>query len=280
VVAAIGLGNLITGTNLITAEGGVPRIRSMFGSPNNLGLFLGRALPIAVAVALMSRRRARRVLYALATLVIGIAIVLTFSKGALLLGVPISLSVVIIFWGGRRAVAAVAGLAAVGGLALIPLSRHPRFADLLNLSSGTSFIRVQLWRSALKMFADHPILGVGLDNFLYAYRGKYILPEAWEEPNLPHAHNIFLDALTRLGLLGLIVFTTLFISFFSLARQTLRGLTDPDLRVLTIGLIASMVNMLAHGLVDTGYWFVDLAFVFMMTLGLMSAIHRLAKASW
>lgn len=280
VVAAIGLGNWITGTNLITAEGGVPRIRSVFGSPNNLGLFLGRALPIAVAVALMSRHRARRVLYALATLVIGIAIVLTFSKGALLLGVPISLAVVIIFWGGRRAVVALAGLAAVGGLALIPLSRHPRFADLLNLSSGTSFIRVQLWRSALKMFADHPILGVGLDNFLYAYRGKYILPEAWEEPNLPHAHNIFLDALTRLGLLGLIVFTTLFISFFSLARQTLRGLTDPDLRVLTIGLIASMVNMLAHGLVDTGYWFVDLAFVFMMTLGLMSAIHRLAKASW
>ncbi|MEK7325835.1 MAG: O-antigen ligase family protein, partial [Chloroflexota bacterium] len=277
VVAAIGLGNLITGTNLITAEGGVARIRSVFGSPNNLGLFLGRALPISVAVALMSRHRARRALYALAALVIGIAIILTFSKGALLLGVPISLSVVIIFWGGRRAVAALAGLAAVGGLTLIPLSRHPRFADLLNLSSGTSFIRIQLWRSALKMFADHPILGVGLDNFLYAYRGKYILPEAWEEPNLPHAHNIFLDALTRLGVLGFAALVAMLVSFFMVGADCIRETTrqaNRDLRALTIGLIASMVNMLAHGLVDTGYWFVDLAFVFMMALGLMAAIHK------
>ncbi|MBI3241214.1 MAG: O-antigen ligase family protein [Chloroflexi bacterium] len=277
-VAAIGLGNLVTGTNLITAEGGVARIRSVFGSPNNLGLFLGRALPIAVAVALLSRPGWRRLLYALAASLIGVAIILSFSKGALLLGVPAALATILIFWGGRRAALALAGLAAAGGAALIPLSRHPRFADLLNLTSGTSFFRLQLWRSALAMFADHPVLGVGLDNFLYAYRGKYILPEAWQEPNLPHAHNVFLDALTRLGLLGLLAFLALFASFFSTARDTLRRLTDPGLRALTIGLIASMVNTLAHGLVDTGYWFVDLAFVFMMTLGLMAAIHKTCQA--
>ncbi|MEK7785281.1 MAG: O-antigen ligase family protein, partial [Chloroflexota bacterium] len=165
----------------------------------------------------------------------------------------------------------------VGGLTLIPLSRHPRFAALLNLSSGTSFIRIQLWRSALKMFADHPILGVGLDNFLYAYRGKYILPEAWEEPNLPHAHNIFLDALTRLGVLGFAALVAMLVSFFIVGADCIRETTrnaNRDLRALAIGLIASMVNMLAHGLVDTGYWFVDLAFVFMMTLGLITAIHK------
>lgn len=277
VVAAIGLENWIAGTNLITAEGGLPRIRSVFGSPNNLGLFLGRALPVAVAVPLLGRQRTRRVLYALAALVIGIAIALTFSRGALLLGVPISLSVVLIFWGGRRAAAALAGLAAVGGLTLIPLSRHPRFAGLLNLTSGTSFFRIQLWRSAVKMFADHPILGVSLDNFLYAYRGRYILPEAWEEPNLPHAHNILLDFLTRLGVLGFAALVAMLVSFFMVGADCIRETTrraNRDLRALAIGLIASMVNMLAHGLVDTGYWFVDLAFVFMMALGLMMAIHK------
>ncbi len=274
VVAAIGLGNLMAGVNLITAEGGVARIRSVFGSPNNLGLFLGRALPIAVAVALLGRQRARRVFYALAALIIGVAIVLSFSKGALLLGVPAAMAVIVIFWGGRRAVVALVGLAAAGGAALIPLSRHPRFANLLNLTSGTSFIRVQLWRSALAMFADHPILGVGLDNFLYAYRGKYILPEAWQEPNLPHAHNIFLDSLTRLGLLGFVATIAMLASFAALAWKTVEAVSNRDLRALTIGLIASMVDMLAHGLVDTGYWFVDLAFVFMMTLGLMTAIYK------
>jgi O-antigen ligase len=282
VVAAIGLGNLVAGQNLITAEGGLPRIRSVFGSPNNLGLFLGRALPITAAVALLGQSRWRRVLYALAAPIILVAIGFSFSRGAIFLGVPIGLAVVLIFWGGRRMVWALVGLGVVGLAALIPLSNIPRFADLLNPASGTSFFRVQLWRSAWAMFLDHPLLGVGLDNFLYTYRGRYILPEAWQEPNLPHAHNILLDSLTRLGLLGLAAFTAIFASFFALARQIFRSrarvgaVFNRDLRALTIGLLASIAAILAHGLVDTGYWFVDLAYVLMMTLGMMAAIRRIS----
>ena len=166
-------------------------------------------------------------------------------------------------------------------VALIPLSRNPRFANLFSTSSGTGFFRVNVWRSAWAMFTDHPVLGVGLDNFLYAYRGKYILPEAWEEPNLPHAHNVFLDFLTRLGVLGFAALAAMLVSFFIVGADCIRETTrqaNRGLRALTIGLVASMVNMLAHGMVDTGYWFVDLAFVFTMTLGLMAAIHSAASS--
>lgn len=276
-VALIGLGNYATGSNLITAEGGVARIRSVFGSPNNLGLFLERALPVAAAVALVGRSPARRAVYALASLPIGAAILLSFSKGALLLGVPAALTVVVMFWSRRRAFIALAVLAVAGLIALVPLSRSPRFADLLDFTSGTSFFRVQVWRSALAMAADHPWLGVGLDNFLYQYRGRYILPEAWQEPNLPHAHNVLLDFLTRLGALGLAALMAALVSFFRLGSQNLRQNADPDLRALAVGLTASMVGALAHGMVDTAYWFVDLAFVFMMTLGLMAAAGRHAE---
>nr|MBI2905218.1 O-antigen ligase family protein [Chloroflexota bacterium] len=275
-VALIGLGNYVTHTNLITAEGGVARIRSVFGSPNNLGLYLERAFPVAASLALMGRSPLRRALYALATLPIAAAIVLSFSKGALLLGVPAAVAVTLLFWGKRRAAIALAALTGAAGLAIIPLSRNPRFAGLFNLTSGTSFFRVQLWRSALAMWADHPLLGVGPDNFLYAYRGKYILPEAWQEPNLPHAHNFVLDALTRLGLLGLASFAAMLISFFMVGAACSRD-DDPDTRALAIGLLAGMVAALAHGLVDTSYWFVDLAFVFMMTLGLMTTLRRAAS---
>ena len=63
-------------------------------------------------------------------------------------------------------------------------------------------MRLQLWQSAWQMFLDHPWLGVGPDNFLYAYRSVYALPAAWEELHLSHPHNLFLDLLTRVGLLG------------------------------------------------------------------------------
>ena len=84
------------------------------------------------------------------------------------------------------------------------LFRTPRFADLFNFGSGTSFVRIKLWRGAWQMALEHPVLGVGPDNFLYAYRTRYVLPSAWTELNLSHPHNILLDLWTRLGLIGVL----------------------------------------------------------------------------
>ncbi|MBI3763783.1 MAG: O-antigen ligase family protein, partial [Chloroflexi bacterium] len=301
VVAAIGLYQYVTKTNLIAAEGGVLRLRSVFGSPNNVGLYLGRAVPILAAIVLMGQDRWRRIAYLGAALIVLPALALSFSKGALLVGVPASLAVVLIFWGGRWAVAGLgAALVAALGLALGPLSRNPRFANLFDVQSGTSFFRVRLWQSALYMIRDHPLLGVGLDNFLYAYRGRYINPEAWQDQNLSHPHNVVLDFAARLGLFGLASFVWMQVAFFITAWKALTPalLLSPsrakplaretaptplatrhpslDSRALAIGLIASMVDFLAHGLVDASYFFVDLAFVYFLTLGLAAVLasHR------
>ena len=41
---------------------------------------------------------------------------------------------------------------------------------------------------------------------------------------------------------------------------------------LIIGLMASMVDFLTHGMIDASYFVVDLAFVFMLTLALMQRL--------
>jgi hypothetical protein len=44
--------------------------------------------------------------------------------------------------------------------------------------------------------------------------------------------------------------------------------------------MASMVDFLAHGLIDNSYFLVDLAFVFFLTVGLMEQLERVdCKAS-
>jgi hypothetical protein len=43
---------------------------------------------------------------------------------------------------------------------------------------------------------------------------------------------------------------------------------------LIIGLMASMIDFLAHGLVDAAYFVVDLSFMFMLTLALMQTLDR------
>ncbi len=262
-VAIIGLIQYTFNINIITAEEGARRVRAVYGSPNNAALFLGRVLPVLVAVALLGPGR-RRMWYALAILPVALSILLTFSKGALLLGVPASLAIVLLLWQGKRAWGWLAGLGAAGAAAFALLSRLPAISARLDLSGGTSVVRLNLWKSAAMMIAEHPILGVGLDNFLYQYRGRYLLPEAWVESFMSHPHNIVLDYAARLGLIGLAAGVWMHVAFWKTALP-LRKLD----RALAIGLMGSMTSMLAHGMVDASAFVIDLSYVFFVTLALI-----------
>ncbi|HEY4690344.1 MAG TPA: O-antigen ligase family protein [Anaerolineae bacterium] len=280
-VAVIGLVQYAFNLNLITAEEGTRRLRSVYGSPNNVGLFLGRVLPIALAFLLLGQGR-RRLWYGLALVPIIAAIVLSQSRGAIFIGVPAAILAIGLLAGGRWVWAAI-GTLAVGVLAAIPFLNSPRIQALFS-GEGTQVFRVALWRSTLNMIRDYPILGVGPDNFLYAYRGRYLLPEAWQESNLSHPHNVVLDFAARLGLIGLGVFLWIQVAFwraaYSVLRNARRSLTTEhrslitEHRALTIGLMASMVDFLTHGLVDAAYFVVDLAFVFMLTLALVQRMKE------
>ncbi len=286
-VALIGLVQYAIGRNLVLAEGGWPRLQSVYYSPNNVGLYLGRAWPVLVAIAIWGRgageqrsrgeQRVRQMLYILALIPITLALILSFSRGALLLGIPAALLAMGWRAGGRWRWSALV-LVLIGALLLIPLLRVPRFASLLDLREGSAFFRLELWRSALAMIREHPLFGVGPGNFQTAYRTRYILPTAWAEPNLEHPHNIYLDFWTRLGLPGVLAGIVVQIAFWkslrnrrvgeSASRPTNQPTNQLTNQPLTLGLIGSMATLLAHGLVDNTIFFPDLALVFFLTLAL------------
>jgi O-antigen ligase len=274
-VAVIGLAQYAFNLNIITAEEGVRRLRSVYGSPNNVGLFLGRVFPIGLAVALVGVGR-RRLFYGLALLPIGAAILLSQSRGAIFIGVPLSILAIGLLAGGRWLWATL-GVLIVGGIAAIPLLNSPRIQALFSGGGGTSFFRVALWKSTLEMIRDQPWFGVGPDNFLYAYRGRYLRPEAWQEPSLSHPHDVMLDFAARLGLIGLGVFIWMQAAFWITAFRVLRRAKSSLNRAqwaLIIGLMASMIDFLTHGLIDASYFVVDLAFVFMLTVALIQRVDQ------
>lgn len=293
-VAVVGLVQYFFLGDVITAEGGMRRLRSIYGSPNNVGLYLGRALPLMLAVVFFgegnilpqSTQRSlrsfdfpgvlsdlrggkvskRRWLYALACVPVGAALLLSLSRGAIVLGIPAAL-LLLGFLGGPKWRRATIVVLLLGVVALIPLLRTPRFAGLFDLSGGTTGFRLSLWHSSWGMIRDYPLLGVGPDNFLYAYRTRYVLPTAWEEFNLAHPHNVVMDFAARLGLLGVVILAGLQVSFW---RQVwpLRSDVRPETRALALGVMASMADFLAHGMVDAAYFVIDLAFVFWFSLAI------------
>ena len=143
-----------------------------------------------------------------------IAALLSQSAGALFIGIPAAVAAVLLLLFGKRGILAILGLLGVGAVGAAIALRSERFAHVLDFSEGTNFFRIRVWQSALEMIHDHPITGLGLDQFLYAYRGRYILPDAWQEPNLSHPHDFLLDWWVRLGIFGVIVFAWLQIAFW------------------------------------------------------------------
>jgi O-antigen ligase len=268
-IAVVGLAQWTLGENLIGAEG-VWRVRGFYGSPNNLALYLGRILPLTLAVAgwTVARPR-RRGLYGLAAVIVSVALFLTYSRGAWLVGVPASI-LFLAAMRGRRTLAIAALAFATVSVVVLSVAGIGRLVLLLDASQGTTFFRLQLWQSSWAMVRDHPVLGVGLDNFLYFYRSYYVLPTAWEEFNLSHPHNLVLDFWLRLGLPGLVTMGWLIVAFFRRGWHLYQRLPESPERMLMLGLMAGMVNFVAHGLVDNAFFLVDLAFTFMLMLGLLA----------
>jgi putative inorganic carbon (HCO3(-)) transporter len=205
-------------------------------------------------------------------------VLLSQSRGAILLGLPAALIALLIVWRGRQAlgpvVVAVVGFVVV----LIPLSLAlPRLAHLLG---NTAMFRENLWYSSLLLIREHPVTGVGLDQFLYWYRSRYLLPQAWAEPNLSIPHNILLNYWVNLGMLGVaaaVVFQIMFWRMIGRVRAHAVK-TDPVRLVLVLGLAGSMADFLAHGLVDVGYFAINLAFVFFLSLALLQRLDLQAEA--
>ncbi len=271
---------------VVESTGGVRRMLGIYHSPNALGLFLGRVAPVALALGVGLPLRAFRAAslsgrikewiegqgpgwpYLAAALLIAPSLVLSYSRGAWL-GVGAALLLVAAL-SGRRAILALAGAAAAALLVASPFLGLGRLASLVTTSQ-----RLYVWRSSLNMLADRPLTGVGLDNFLYYYReGGYMLPEAWAEPNVAHAHNLVLDHWLRLGVLGLAVLAWLQVSFWQKGLALYRTLRGHNLQSVAVALMASMADFLVHGMLDNSYFLVDLAVVFWLTFGLMEVMEK------
>ena len=124
------------------------------------------------------------------------------------------------------------------------------------------------------MALDHPLLGVGPDNFLYAYRTRYVLPSGWQELNLSHPHNLLLDLWTRLGLVGVVAGIFALVSAFAAGWRLFRppkeaphspaSLAWP----LFLGLLGGLAASVAHGLIDNFLFLPDLVAWFVAALAI------------
>lgn len=256
-IALYSIGAGLAGSGL--AVEGVVRIRGLHPHPNALALYLERPLILAAAIALAVTGRSRW-LWAIPAVISAGALVLTYSRGALL---SVLLTVLLVGWLTRhhRLTVAFAAGSTVAITGLI-LAAPERFLSLFQGGSGS--LRLNIWGAALAMIRDYTIFGVGLDQFLYQYAPRYVAPEAWPERFTSHPHNLLLDAWLRLGLMGVAL-------LICAAVALLRCLRSAAREASSLGLAAGLavVAGAVHGLVDNGYFLPDLALAFWLLAAIL-----------
>ena len=289
VAISVGIGGLLNMIQTIPAMKtlAVMQDRRLFFSRItyfNVGLFgemLAMAMPLLLAILLAYRRghlQLRRAVVAVLIAALAVSVVslfLTFSKSAYLAtfgGCLVLLLLVMHSW--RRRIAIVFATALLSTVvipwpafflrvsppleqayrstmvSLMGESRYNSWNPSTLSGQGSLIERWYATRAALQMAVDHPLLGIGLDQFKGQYVGHYRPPEA--HLDLDWAHSMFPEVAAELGLPALILDLIFYAAAMLALWRIYRAPPDPLTRLLASALLAVVVSWLLVGTAFAG----------------------------
>jgi O-antigen ligase len=150
-------------------------------------------------------------------------------------------------------------LIAVFGTSWMPGIIEGRINDLSSYISGPDPARSEItdanfavlerlahWRAGQSMFTDHPWLGVGIGIYDANYV-NYSLPRWYL--SLGHAHNMYINFLAEVGIIGFAAFIVFWIGVAWLAGRSAAS-ADGYTPALGIGILGTWAYLSVHSLFD------------------------------
>ncbi len=214
-------------------------------SLNIVACSLTTVAAVGLGMAVFARRVATRVLLVLAASTCAAILVFTKSRGAWL-GFGAAFLYILLRTRSLKLLLFGAGsglvLTASDFLRAVLASR----AGATSAQDPSLVGRLLLWYYAWRVGVDNWLFGVGLENFRYV-KHFYHYPQMLKDTLQYNAHNIYLEILADLGLVGLVSFCWLLVGAFV---RSSRAMGPGDSRDLGLGISAGLVALSVHGLVD------------------------------
>ena len=244
---------------------GLTRAFGYFGEPNPLAGFLEMAsLPLLAVGLSQFKRFNRNSMFETVTLLVAgslgsVTILLTQSRGGLLgfsAGCAVLIWVLFPVWGRRFVLAGILASSVVIWLPVAASLRRVLGIESL-LSNGPTQVtsenwateeRIAHWGAALRMWASEPWLGIGAGNFNERFRE---FTPTWRfRISRGHAHSAYLQAAAQAGVVGIVLYLSLFVAVTCRALTGLREATPSVDRGVWAGLLAVTGAIAVHGLFD------------------------------
>lgn len=207
-------------------------VSSLVGDPNELAGILLALLPFLMALVTCTKNVFARLLLIVSGLMTLYVLGLTGARIVFLALFP--MSIYYILRSKRRFLSlAIAVIIGIGLWSSLPLMYRDRYLTVRSYAEGgqldaSNELRLEIWTAGWRMFQDHPIIGVGAGQFATAFGTKYSgkMHGAWMQP-----HNLYLQVVCELGLVGLFVFGNLLRQMLKAIREGLRVRTLPGLEI-------------------------------------------------
>lgn len=235
------------------------RLNFTLTNATSLSAFLSLLIPPALALGFTARSKDGRIgWFGLVAVALVVQVLNRSRSGVLALGVSLPLLVLCLLYIYRSSVMVFLNrirqnkllLAAAVVLGCLVVLLVLAIAPVYIGRTATVNIRFELWRCALNMVSDRPILGVGTAMFGRALR-SYLHLHSLSYEQFTTAHNLYLNTAAEAGLLGLAALGWLAIALIRLAWNRWRDAFTDQERVLVAGFIASLVGYAANCMVDT-----------------------------
>jgi O-antigen ligase len=236
---------------------------------------------LATGLALALSGRARLASFAIAVLGT-VALAATYTRSAWL-GMFVAFAVMLAFARPRWLVG-LATLAVVVYL-VAPGAYHARLASIFDPHHPSNVERTYMWGAGLRMFEDHPLTGVGLEDLKPIY-DRYRPPEAHERAG--HLHSVPVQIAATMGVIGLVAFVLLYTGLVRCAvtgiRTTLESARSARARGMPgdaafaagvrIGVLGALAGFLVAGMFEWNFGDEELLHPLYLLAGLAWAARR------
>jgi O-antigen ligase len=232
------------------------RMISIAGSTSQTGMFFAVILALAAFYPALNKSRMRRILRILLVVPVALCIFLSFNRGTwagLSLGGFMLLLNGSVNW--KKALTAGVLLVAIVLLGVISVFGQSDMEvtafKALDISKKAGHDRWIRWVGAVDLMLDHPLLGVGYNNYAWVY-GDYSIKEG-DVQQYGSPHNMFVDIMTGTGLLGFGVFFALLILIGKTMRKNLTSINE-EIRKISIGIYFAFFTFLGASMFDSFFF--------------------------
>lgn len=247
------------------------RVYSTLANPNVLGTYFLLIIPFAVAMLLTAPGLWKKIVCALLCGMLVLCLALTYSRGCYL-GLLFAAAIFLVLLDRRFLILFVALIVLCPFY--LPETIITRFTSIGDMADGSTAYRVYVWIATLQMLKDYWFCGIGPGEV--AFSQVYSL-YGYAALGAPHAHNLFLQITCEMGIVGLLTFLGLALSYFRSLLTALRHETSKKVRVFQIAAISSVAGFLMEGMTDYTFYNYRVTFLFWAVLGIGTLVAHGAQ---